>query len=107
MRLTRWWWEVGGEKPSYNFTTSAAAAAAAADDDDVALSLQQVSILKDVEGGKGTLLVATCHSNPSVVYYNWINQLSNETIWWLDICCLLYRYQLHVSAVMAIFRLID
>jgi len=21
--------------------------------------------------------------------YNWINQLSNTTIWWLDICCLL------------------
>ena len=39
--------------------------------------------------------------------YNWINQLSNTTIWWLDICCLLHRYQLHVSALMAIFRLID
>ena len=39
--------------------------------------------------------------------YNWINQLSNTTIWWLDICCLLHRYQLHVSAAMAIFRLID
>ena len=39
--------------------------------------------------------------------YNWINQLSNITIWWLDICCLLHRYQLHVSALMAIFRLID
>ena len=38
---------------------------------------------------------------------NWINQLSNTTIWWLDICCLLHRYQLHVSALMAIFRLID
>ena len=35
------------------------------------------------------------------------NQLSNITIWWLDICCLLHRYQLHVSALMAIFRLID
>ena len=22
--------------------------------------------------------------------YNWINQLSNTTIWWLDICCLLH-----------------
>jgi len=40
-------------------------------------------------------------------YYNWINQLSNTTIWWLDICCLLHRYQLHVSALMANFRLID
>ena len=38
---------------------------------------------------------------------NWINQLSNTTIWWLDICCLLHRYQLHVSPLMAIFRLID
>ena len=37
---------------------------------------------------------------------NWINQLSNTTIWWLDICCLLHRYQLHVSALMVIFRLI-
>ena len=40
-------------------------------------------------------------------HYNWINQLPNTTIWWLDICCLLHRYQLHVSALMAIFRLID
>ena len=39
--------------------------------------------------------------------YNWINQLSSTNIWWLDICCLLHRYQLHVSALMAIFRLID
>ena len=39
--------------------------------------------------------------------YNWINQLSNTTIWWLDICCLLHMYQLHVLALMAIFRLID
>ena len=39
--------------------------------------------------------------------YNWINQLSNTTIWWLDICCLLHRYQLHVSVLMVIFRLID
>jgi len=39
--------------------------------------------------------------------YNWINQLLNTTIWWLDICCLLHRYQLHVSALMAIFMLID
>jgi hypothetical protein len=39
------------------------------------------------------------------INYNWINQLSNTTIWWSDICCLLQRYQLHVSALMAIFRL--
>ena len=39
------------------------------------------------------------------VRYNWINQLSNTTIWWLDMCCLLHRYQLHVSALIAIFRL--
>ena len=38
---------------------------------------------------------------------NWINQLSITTLWWLDICCLLHRYQLYVSALMAIFRLID
>ena len=37
----------------------------------------------------------------------WINQLSNTTIRWLDICCLLHRYQLHVSVLTAIFRLID
>ena len=43
----------------------------------------------------------------AVMNYNWINQLSNTTIWWLDICCSLHRYQLHVSALMAIFRLID
>ena len=36
-----------------------------------------------------------------------LNQLSNTTIWWLDICSLLHRYQLHVSALMAIFRLKD
>jgi hypothetical protein len=41
------------------------------------------------------------------INYNWINQLSNTTVWLLDICCLLHRYQLHVSALMAIFRLID
>jgi hypothetical protein len=27
------------------------------------------------------------------INYNWINQLSNKTIWWLDICCLLHRYE--------------
>ena len=37
------------------------------------------------------------------INYNWINQLSNTTIWWLDIFCLLHRYQLHVSALMAKF----
>jgi len=42
-----------------------------------------------------------------IINYNWINQLSNATIWWLDICCLLHRYQLRVSALMAFFRLID
>ena len=39
--------------------------------------------------------------------YNRINQLSNTSTWWLDLCCLLHRYQLHVSALMAIFRFID
>jgi len=47
------------------------------------------------------------HPRCAFINYNWINQLSNTTIWWLDICCLLHRYQLHVSALMAIFRLID
>ena len=47
------------------------------------------------------------HPRCVFINYNWINQLSNTTIWWLDICCLLHRYQLHVSALMAIFRLID
>ena len=53
----------------------------------------------------------TCHTvrHPRCVFinYNWINQLSNTTVWWLDICCLLHRYQLNVSALMAISRLID
>jgi len=47
------------------------------------------------------------HPRCVFINYNWINQLSNTTIWWLDICCLLHRYQLHVSALMAIVRLID
>ena len=47
------------------------------------------------------------HRRCVFINYNWINQLSNTTIWWLDMCCLLHRYQLHVSALMAIFRLID
>ena len=47
------------------------------------------------------------HPRCVFINYNWINQLLNTTIWWLDICCLLHRYQLHVSALMAIFRLID
>jgi len=47
------------------------------------------------------------HPRCVFINYNWINQLSNTTTWWFDICCLLHRYQLHVSALMAIFRLID
>ena len=47
------------------------------------------------------------HPRCVFINYNSINQLSNTTIWWLDICCLLHRYQLHISALMAIFRLID
>ena len=47
------------------------------------------------------------HLHCVFINYNWINQLSNTTIWCLDICCLLHRYQLHVLALMAIFRLID
>ena len=50
------------------------------------------------------ILLVLCCDN---MYYNWINHLSNITIWWLDICCLLHRYQLHASVLMAIFRLID
>ena len=45
------------------------------------------------------------HPRCVFINYTWINQLSNTTIWWLDICCLLHRYQLRVSALMAIFRL--
>ena len=41
------------------------------------------------------------------INYNWINQLPNTIIWWLDICSLLHKFQLHVSALMVIFRLID
>jgi hypothetical protein len=47
------------------------------------------------------------HPRCVFINYNWINQLSNTTIWRLDICCLLHRYQLHVSALMVIFRLTD
>ena len=47
------------------------------------------------------------YGNDDYLIYNWINQLSNTTIWWLDICCVLHRYQLHVSALVAIFKLID
>jgi len=39
------------------------------------------------------------HPRCVCINYNWINQLSNTTVWWLDICCLLHRYQLHVSAL--------
>ena len=65
---------------------------------------------------RGYAQLSTCSVSPLYVVrhrrcvfinYNWINQLSNTTIWWLDMCCLLHRYQLHVSALMAIFRLID
>ena len=47
------------------------------------------------------------HPRCVFINYDWINQLLNTTIWWLGICCLLQRYQLHVSALMAIFRLTD
>ena len=40
-------------------------------------------------------------------FYNWIDQLSNTTIWCLDICCLLHGYQLHISVLIAIYRLRD
>ena len=53
--------------------------------------------------------MSTCSygsSSPLCLYkLCWYHQLSNTTIWWLDICCLLHRYQLHVSVRMAIFRL--
>ena len=50
MRLNRRWWEVRGERPSYNFYDLVAAAC----------SLQQVSILNGgEERGKGMLLIAT------------------------------------------------
>ena len=32
------------------------------------------------------------HPRCVFINYNWINELSNATIWWLDICCLLHRY---------------
>ena len=39
---------------------------------------------------------SACHMvrYPRCVFinYNWINQLPNTTICWLDICCLLHRY---------------
>ena len=47
------------------------------------------------------------HHRCVFINYNWINQLSNTTLWWLDIFCLLHMYQLQVSALMAIFRSID
>ena len=47
------------------------------------------------------------HPRCVFINYNWVNQLSNTTIWWLDIYCLLHKYELHVSVLMAIFRLID
>ena len=57
--------------------------------------------------GKVTYRHMFRHPRCVFINYNWINQLSNTAIWWLDICCLLHRYQLHVSALMAIFNLID
>ena len=30
------------------------------------------------------------HPRCVFINYNWINQLSNTTMWWLDICCLLH-----------------
>jgi hypothetical protein len=57
--------------------------------------------------GTAAILFGTVHLEQHLHTYNWINQLSNTTIWWLDICCLLHRYQVHVSALMAIFRLTD
>ena len=58
---------------------------------------------------RGVALQCSDHEQPKGAPwdYNWINQLLNTTIWWLDICCLLHMYQLHVLALMAIFRLID
>ena len=47
------------------------------------------------------------HPRCFFINYNWINQLSNTTIWWLEICRLLHKYQPHVSALMVIFWLID
>ena len=38
-------------------------------------------------GGYWWLKIGYFPSNNINVYYNWINQLSNTTIWWLDICC--------------------
>ena len=63
--------------------------------------------LNYVTGGSIILLWLVCHPRCVFINYNWINQLTNTTIWWLDKCCLLHRYQLYVSALMAIFRLID
>ena len=35
-----------------------------------------------------------CAQGSSCDNHHWINQLSNTTIWWLDICCLLHRYNI-------------
>jgi hypothetical protein len=69
---------------------------------------------KSLQLRKNLEVSINCHNSHMVrhpccvfINYNWVNQLSNTIILWLDICCLLHRYQLHVSALMAIFRLID
>lgn len=85
MRLTRRWWEVGGEKPSYNFTTSAAAPS---DDDAAAWSLQQVSILKGVEGGKGR---ECCSLQLAVQRDCYIDVLTRLSSSWYDILKLKFR----------------
>ena len=45
------------------------------------------------------------HPRCVFIDYNWINELSNTTIWWLDMCCLLHRYQLHVSGLSKLYKL--
>jgi len=44
------------------------------------------------------------HPRCVFINYNWINQLSNTTIWLLDICCLLHRYQIHNKEFLCITR---
>jgi hypothetical protein len=78
----------------------------------ISLDTYSISALKMVTVISKTSTVSDYNHmvrHPRFVFinYNWINQLSNTNIWWLFICCLLHRYQLHVSALMAIFRLID
>ena len=40
------------------------------------------------------------HPRCVCINYNWINEMPNTTVWLLDICCLLHRYQLHKSRNM-------